>query len=56
MNSFLGSRFQSGIAAIRFINSPAFLSICLSTEQEVQTAAQMQEHNAAFNQAARMTS
>ena len=50
--SFLGSRFQSGIAAIRFINSPAFLSICLSTEQEVQTAAQMQEHNAAFNQAA----
>ncbi|WP_147549707.1 MULTISPECIES: hypothetical protein [unclassified Akkermansia] len=50
--SFLGSRFQSGIAAIRFINSPAFLSICLSTEQEVQAAAQMQEHKTAFNQAA----
>lgn len=49
--SFRGSCRQSGTASILAINSPAFFSMCLSTEQEAHTAVQRQKHNAALSHA-----
>lgn len=49
--SFRGSCRQSGTASILAINSPAFFSMCLSTEQEAHTVAQRQKHNAVLSHA-----
>ena len=39
------------MASILAINSPAFFSMCLSTEQEAHTVAQRQKHNAVLSHA-----
>lgn len=49
--SLRGSSSQLGMAAILSISSTVFLSMCLSTEQEVHATAQIQKPNRVLHRA-----